>query len=348
MSAERAASNLVNFRKTLKMLEAEKSVGDIVEYLEVAHLFERKTYHEIAKQLNELSAGGFIFHDSTIYRWRNRFNLTQFPKSTRAEMTWNDSGIKTRRMEGIKAYWLKIRTDPNAQDERTKRISQSIAKNRLGEAKEVLGKNPERKLRALYTGEKLSLEEIARCLTIPVSKLRKWLKDFGINIRQGGIGTRHAAHIKEGKKAIFDQAFKKGLLGQLRKKDRSILRDRLLKNPPLTLDEVGKKHGLTRERIRQIENRALSQLEHLLKSEPVDRRKFEFEVLNLSNRTSNSLVREAAYQRYILGQSSWGRLEDLYRMDDHSILQIQGLGKKGVSELRQKLEAFRRQSLQDE
>ena len=45
-----------------------------------------------------------------------------------------------------------------------------------------------------------------------------------------------------------------------RERDILILRYGLNKNGPMTLDEIGKGYGLTRERIRQIEEKTLSKL----------------------------------------------------------------------------------------
>ena len=51
-----------------------------------------------------------------------------------------------------------------------------------------------------------------------------------------------------------------------RERDILILRYGLNKNGPMTLDEIGKGYGLTRERIRQIEYKALGKLRHPSKS----------------------------------------------------------------------------------
>jgi len=50
-------------------------------------------------------------------------------------------------------------------------------------------------------------------------------------------------------------------------KERDILELRLLSDKPLTLKEIGKKHGISRERIRQIEARLLKKLREYLKKE---------------------------------------------------------------------------------
>ena len=47
----------------------------------------------------------------------------------------------------------------------------------------------------------------------------------------------------------------------LNKREKSIILDRRLKEPPLTLEQLSEKHGISRERVRQIENRAIDKLQ---------------------------------------------------------------------------------------
>jgi RNA polymerase sigma-32 factor len=46
----------------------------------------------------------------------------------------------------------------------------------------------------------------------------------------------------------------------LNTREKSIISDRRLKEPPLTLEQLSEKHGISRERVRQIENRAIDKL----------------------------------------------------------------------------------------
>ena len=46
----------------------------------------------------------------------------------------------------------------------------------------------------------------------------------------------------------------------LNKREKSIILDRRLKEPPLTLEQLSEKHGISRERVRQIENKAIDRL----------------------------------------------------------------------------------------
>ena len=46
----------------------------------------------------------------------------------------------------------------------------------------------------------------------------------------------------------------------LNNREKSIILDRRLKEPPLTLEQLSEKHGISRERVRQIENKAIDRL----------------------------------------------------------------------------------------
>jgi len=66
------------------------------------------------------------------------------------------------------------------------------------------------------------------------------------------------------KKAVVQKA-----LSQLNEKERFIIENRILKDEPLTLQEVGDKLGITRERVRQLEVRALDKLKKNLSEHQV-------------------------------------------------------------------------------
>jgi RNA polymerase sigma-32 factor len=49
-------------------------------------------------------------------------------------------------------------------------------------------------------------------------------------------------------------------LNVLNDREKSIILDRRLEEPPLTLEQLSEKHGISRERVRQIENKAIDKL----------------------------------------------------------------------------------------
>ena len=77
---------------------------------------------------------------------------------------------------------------------------------------------------------------------------------------------------------ILAQAELKGLFRQklsefrreLNGKELDILDLRLLAEKPLTLQEIGARHHISRERVRQIEDRLIKRLRQFLKSEIAD------------------------------------------------------------------------------
>lgn len=69
-------------------------------------------------------------------------------------------------------------------------------------------------------------------------------------------------------RALTRQRLKKALTG-LTPKERLVIANRFLVEKPLTLQEVGSKLGVTRERVRQIEARALQKLRKALKGYPL-------------------------------------------------------------------------------
>jgi RNA polymerase sigma-32 factor len=59
-------------------------------------------------------------------------------------------------------------------------------------------------------------------------------------------------------------------LPRLDGKERDILRQRLLTDKGATLREIGERHGVTRERIRQVEVRLKSKLQNHLRAQALD------------------------------------------------------------------------------
>ncbi|MDC3075870.1 RNA polymerase sigma factor RpoH [Paracoccaceae bacterium] len=64
----------------------------------------------------------------------------------------------------------------------------------------------------------------------------------------------HSDEIKERRSILMKS------LNVLNDREKSIILDRRLKEPPLTLEQLSEKHGISRERVRQIENKAIDRL----------------------------------------------------------------------------------------
>jgi RNA polymerase primary sigma factor len=136
------------------------------------------------------------------------------------------------------------------------------------------------KLERTPTEEELSLEA-----GIPVSKVRDIMRvfqktvslDLPIEVPFGGESSMHLGDVvKDTTVKDADEVLLRGLLREdlkkvissLSKMEQTIIKSRfgLDGEKPNTLDKIGKKFGLSRERIRQLEVKALRKLEHLSRS----------------------------------------------------------------------------------
>ena len=126
-------------------------------------------------------------------------------------------------------------------------------------------------------GREPTLEELAQKLQMPLEKVRKVLKiakePLSLETPIGGDEDSHLGDFIEDKNAILpiDAAIQSNLretatrvLAFLMPREERVLRMRfgIGMNTDQTLEEVGQQFSLTRERIRQIEARALRKLKH--------------------------------------------------------------------------------------
>lgn len=137
------------------------------------------------------------------------------------------------------------------------------------------------KIGALEDGDLLpeNVEEIARQLHVPeddvVAMNRRMIGgDVSLNatIKSDGeteeewqslLADQSEDHVEKfvhsdetrGRRAILMKS-----LSVLNDREKSIILDRRLKEPPLTLEQLSEKHGISRERVRQIENKAIDKL----------------------------------------------------------------------------------------
>ena len=137
------------------------------------------------------------------------------------------------------------------------------------------------KIGALEDGDLLpeNVEEIARQLDVPeddvVAMNRRMIGgDVSLNAKINSDGeteeewqsllvdqsedhTEKFAHSDESRerRAILIKS-----LIVLNEREKSVILDRRMKEPPLTLEQLSEKHGISRERVRQIENKAIDKL----------------------------------------------------------------------------------------
>jgi RNA polymerase primary sigma factor len=128
-------------------------------------------------------------------------------------------------------------------------------------------------------GRPVRPEEIAKALEMPVAKVRELLemdrKPRSLSSPIDGEGISELINVIEDvdsippSKIISDEVARKNiaeLLGQLSAREAGILKMRfgLRDSNPRTLTEIGKKYGVTRERVRQIQEMGLRKLKALL------------------------------------------------------------------------------------
>ena len=71
-----------------------------------------------------------------------------------------------------------------------------------------------------------------------------------------------------------DEIVKSGMvdaLKTLKDRERFIIENRILADKPLTLEELGEKYNISRERVRQIENAALKKMKTVLKEKGISK-----------------------------------------------------------------------------
>ena len=130
-------------------------------------------------------------------------------------------------------------------------------------------------------GREPTPEELARELGLPVDKVKNIIKiaqtPISLQTPIGDEGDTHFGDFIEDKKAISPanataySMLKEqldGVLSSLTEREKSVLRYRfgIGDGCPRTLEEVGKMFRVTRERIRQIEAKALRKLRHPIRS----------------------------------------------------------------------------------
>jgi len=78
--------------------------------------------------------------------------------------------------------------------------------------------------------------------------------------------VNYVEQIEEEDERIFNAQIVREALSKLNEKERFIIEKRILEENPMTLQEIGEKLGITRERVRQIEARALKKLKDIISS----------------------------------------------------------------------------------
>jgi RNA polymerase sigma-32 factor len=99
-------------------------------------------------------------------------------------------------------------------------------------------------------------------LNAPVS----WSEDGSIEIQDTLVdsGPLPEAIVADREEAEIRSGFLKAALDDLPERERDIFIERRLKDDPVTLEKIGKGYGISRERVRQLENRAFEKVQRII------------------------------------------------------------------------------------
>jgi RNA polymerase sigma-32 factor len=99
-------------------------------------------------------------------------------------------------------------------------------------------------------------------LNAPVS----WSEDGSIEVQDTLVdsGPLPEAIVADREEAEIRSGFLKAALDDLPERERDIFIERRLKDNPVTLEKIGKGYGISRERVRQLENRAFEKVQRII------------------------------------------------------------------------------------
>jgi RNA polymerase sigma-32 factor len=120
--------------------------------------------------------------------------------------------------------------------------------------------------------------EMSKRLSSPDQSLNAPLKEEGLEEWQDWLvdeDSNHEESILERNEAQEKNRLLETALNSLNERERQIIVERRLKEPPATLEVLSETLGISRERVRQIEIRAFEKLQKAVKSAALQRRLFE-------------------------------------------------------------------------
>lgn len=277
------------YKKSPKRMEVEELVGDVVEFLEVSYVLFGMGPRSISEEVRRISQGRLLLNPNRIRSWIRLFGIPQRSPKEAIRLSWQDPVIRARRDEGVRRFWqdpekkksrLSLTHSEEANKKRSefmtlwckdhsKQIKEAAEKARrirserkLLEMKNVLGEKPAQALRRMHWEERLSVKQISKQTKQDPITLRKWMKDAGVMVRREKKG-----YVKEQDREIFKRAHSAGLIEQLNERGRHILEDRFLTEDISTLEKIGQKYGITKQRVKQLERKSLIRLGKFLNAQ---------------------------------------------------------------------------------
>lgn len=352
-------------RKSPKMMAVEELVGDVAEFLEVSYVFFRMGPIRISEEVSRISQGGLLLNHNTIGLWIKQFGIPQRSPKEAIRMSWKDLVIRARREEGVRRFWqdpekrqrrlslthseevnkkrseamkLWCKNHPEHIREVAEKARRVIKERKLLEMENALGEKPAQALRRMHWEDGLSVKQISEQTQKDPITLRKWMKDAGMMFRREKKG-----YVNQQDREVFKRALSAGLIGQLSERDRHILEDRFLTEDTTTHKEIGQKYGITKQRVKQLEQKSLRSFGGLLNAQhsidvkiiipPVELMVRQLDLLGLPNRLRNALA--GGIRR---GLISFQNPADLKDIPDEKLLKIRNLGSRSIAELKEKLQ----------
>lgn len=283
-----------------KERQVTEIVGNLRDFLHTQREEKGASMAAIAKEIERKSDGRVTVSLGTVERWLRKLGIKSMrakpesrsgwhhPEATKEKMSkaqkehWQrdrerlvariqSEEAKSKRRAGLKRFYASEKGQGVIKAAAAKRVETKKRKARekgLAKLQATLGGNPTEILRRMHWNEGLTVEAIGERIGEGATETITLMQYAGVGIREEDKQRKRkkVGRVKEEDRKTYEQAFEAGLISKLPEKWRYILADHLTKKPT-TLAEVGKKHGLTSERVRQIEKRALIGLRRMLAGE---------------------------------------------------------------------------------
>jgi len=233
----------------------------------------------LAEAERELVRANLRLVVSIAKRYRNRgvafLDLIQEGNSGLMKAAAKFDPARGTRFSTFATWWIRQSVSRSvAEQSRTVRVP-GHAYDAMTRVREVQAKLPRQ------AGREPSLEEVARASHVSVDEARRTIRllrapvSLDRSLEEGEdspfarvLEDRAAGRPEDGAMLLFLREDVRSVLGRLEPRERDVLSRRfgLDREPPGTLEEIGRVMGLTRERVRQIEAVALRRLRILSKT----------------------------------------------------------------------------------
>lgn len=189
---------------------------------------------------------GFRF--STYAQWWIRANIQEYVLRTFSLVKMGTTSGQKKLFFGLKRE--KQKEVPIHFGALSKESAENIATKLNVRVDEVYQMNQRMRSKDLSLNKPISTDE-------ETSEWVEWIEDK----RETPEVTAVEKNEMKKRRSLLDRA-----LSQLNDRDREIIRERRLTDPPKTLEELSKIHGVSRERIRQIEVKSFGKLQKIIKN----------------------------------------------------------------------------------